>query len=181
MSEKNTIARPYAKAAFELAFVGRSFQQWSDMLAFGAAMVENEDFMRLIKNPKFSDELCASWIIEIGKEVFESNTQGQEFIKLLTHSKRLVFLPEVALMYESYRKEAEKTVDAKVISARPLNESFKKQIQEALKTRLKVMTVELDCTIDESLIGGALIRAGDTVIDGTARGKLHRIGEALGI
>ena len=181
MSEKNTIARPYAKAAFELAHQQESFQPWSDMLNVGAVMVENQDFLNLIKSPKFSDESCAEWIVEIGSEVFASNTQGQAFIKLLAQNKRLAFLPEMALMYESYRKEAEKTVDAKVISARPLDEKFKVQIIDALKNRMKVISVQLHCEIDESLLGGALIRAGDTVIDGTARGRLQQIEEALGI
>lgn len=179
MLNKITVARPYARAAFELAFEKQALTVWSDMLYLASLLVRDPDFSALIKNPKFTEAMAVEWIVEIGSE--DIQPLFKRFLQLLAEQKRLACLPEILEQFEMYRKESEKTADAWVTSARPLSEKDKGRIQEMLKSRLKVLGINMTCEIDETLLAGAVVKAKDIVIDSSIKGRLHRLGEALGL
>ena len=179
MSEHLTVARPYARAAFELAQSQEAFDEWSKLLFGGALMIQDSQFMNLIRHPKFSDKQTIDWMDAILKDVIHA--YGLKFFELLAKNQRLLVLPEIFELYEVYRKRALKAVQAFVSSAQPLTEQDKDKIRNALKARLGAQQVELICEIDESLMAGAVIQANDLVIDGSVKGRLSRLGEVLGV
>ncbi len=176
MAEKSTIARPYAQAVFEMAKSQKDYSGWSESLQLAAAVAADPDMKALIFNPRLSkDQLGELFLGICGKDLGKS---AENFIRLLIDNKRLSFLPEIMALYESYRAEAEGTVDAEVISAFKVSKALQAKIAGALKARLG-REVNLTCSVDESLLGGAIIRAGDLVIDGSATGQLQKLASAL--
>ena len=172
MAEKATIARPYAKAAFESARQHRALEPWSKVLATASSVVQDERVARLLSSPKVKPEQLSGLIGDIaGGELDE---QTRNFLATLAGNRRLGLLPEIASMYEALRAEAENTADVQVVSAVALDEAQKQRLAQALKKRLK-REVRLHCEVDASLIGGAIVRAGDFVIDGSLKARLDRL------
>jgi F-type H+-transporting ATPase subunit delta len=176
MAENITIARPYAQAIFSLAQEQGDLKGWSDMLQFAAAVAANPEMVAVIDSPRFDSSEQADLFIEICGD--KLNDAGKNMIRVLADNDRLEVLPEVAELYEAERAAVEGTIVAEVISATALNDAQQKSIAEALKKRLG-RDVTLECKIDESLLGGAIIRAGDVVIDGSVVGKLEKLTSAL--
>lgn len=176
MAEKITIARPYAQAIFDLAQEQGELTGWSEMLALAAAIASNEEMAAVIDNPKLGSEQLAELFIDICGEGL--NEHGKNLIRTLAENDRIAFLPEIAELYEVARAQAEGSIQAEVVSASALNDAQQAAIAEALKNRLG-REVTLECKIDESLIGGAVIRAGDMVIDGSVVGKLDKLATEL--
>lgn len=176
MAEKSTIARPYAQAAFELAKEADALGRWSDMLQFAAQVVSDEAMVDYIDNPRVSDERLSELLLEImGEQLDEA---GKSFIGVLVENSRLTVLPEIAALYEQHRAEAESKIEAEIISAYPVNDDQRQALEQALKKRLG-REVNLTTRIDESLIGGAIVRAGDLVIDGSVTGHLEKLANVL--
>lgn len=171
MAEKATIARPYAKAAFESARQHNALESWSKVLATASSVVQDERVARLLSSPRVTPEQLSGLIGEI---VGQLDEQTRNFLATLASNRRLAFLPEIASMYEALRAEAENTADVQVVSAVALNEAQKQRLSSALKKRLK-REVRLHCEVDASLIGGAIVRAGDFVIDGSLKARLDRL------
>jgi F-type H+-transporting ATPase subunit delta len=172
MAEKATIARPYAKAAFESARSHKAFDRWSTVLATASSVVQDERVARLLSSPLVLPAQLSDLIGEIvGKDLDE---QSRNFLATLAGNRRLALLPEIATMFEALRAEAENTADVQVISAVQLNDAQKQRLSAALKKRLK-REVRLHVEVDESLIGGAIVRAGDFVIDGSLKARLDRM------
>ncbi len=176
MAEILTIARPYAQAAFLFADSHQALKEWSGMLEFLAIVAADPEMVGLIENPRLTETQLAELFIDIGAERLDDNCHN--FIRLLAENRRLKLLPEIAALFEIQRREAEKSVRAELITAFPATEAQQAAVTAALKQRLG-REIELVCTTDASLIGGAIIRAGDLVIDGSVRGKLERLGNAL--
>ena len=176
MSELTTAARPYARAAFDLASQHGSAEQWSDMLGFCAAVEHDSAMQAALDNPSLNKQQRADLFNEVCGD--KLNQQGQNFIKLLSENDRLELLPEIAALYQHYRAQAEGTVDAELISALEVSEDQVNKIAESLKNRLG-KKVSLTTSIDSSLIGGAIIKAGDMVIDGSVRGRLDKLSTTL--
>jgi F-type H+-transporting ATPase subunit delta len=176
MAEALTIARPYAQAVFLFASEHDALKEWSDMLGLLAAIATDPEMTRMIDNPQLTETQLADLFIGIGGERF--NDKCHNFIRVLSESGRLHMLPEIAALFEIQRREAEQTVHAELITAFPASEAQQEKVTAALKRRLG-RDVELRCTTDAALLGGAIIRAGDLVIDGSVRGKLERLGAAL--
>jgi F-type H+-transporting ATPase subunit delta len=176
MAETVTIARPYAQAAFLFANSRQALGEWSGMLELLAAIAADPAMAGLIDSPRLTEAQRADLFIDIGGE--RLNDKGRNFIRLLAENRRLKLLPEIAALYEIQRREAEKTVRAELVSAFPVSDAHKASVIEALKKRLG-REIELDCSTDSALLGGAIIRAGDLVIDGSVRGKLERLGGTL--
>jgi F-type H+-transporting ATPase subunit delta len=172
MAEKSTIARPYAVAAFGLAKEKNELAKWSDMLGFAAVVVTDEAMQDYINNPKIEQETLSRLMLEICGD--QLNEMGKNFIKVLVANKRLNVLPEIAVLYNELRADAEKTVEAEVISAFPLTDAQQNSLIEGLKKRLG-REVSLVSKVDENLLGGAIVRAGDLVIDGSASGQLSKL------
>ncbi len=176
MAEKSTIARPYAQAIFDLAKDQNRLSDWSDMLALIAAVVSDSQIVDLIGNPRVSKDRVVTLMIEICGDNIDST--AQQMIRVLANNDRLAVLPEIYLQYELLRAEAEKLVQAEVTAAYPVSEEQKSNIIAALKKRLG-REVTLSCHVDESMLGGAIIRAGDMVIDGSVTGHLDRLTHTL--
>lgn len=177
MAEKTTLARPYAKAAFELAFQTGRLQEWSNGLAFAALVAEDPQMVALVRSPRITKERAAELFIELGGE--RLNADVRNFIRTLAENRRLGLLPEIAVLFEQYRAEAERTVEVHLIAAAPVSDEQRQKFAASLKERLK-RNVELKVETDPSLLGGAVIRAGDMVIDGSVRGRLSQLAAALG-
>ena len=172
MAEKSTIARPYAEAVFELAKEQSQLKQWSDMLQAAALVVMNDEMQAMISNTNVGKDQAAKLIIDVCGKVFTA--EGQNMIKLLAENRRLFLLDEIAAQYETLRAEEEKTIDAEVIAPFKVSDAQQKQIAEKLKARLG-REVSLSCRVDESLLGGAIIKAGDLVIDGSTKGQIQKL------
>lgn len=176
MSELITVARPYAQAAFDLARETAALQGWSDALVFAAAVAGDEAMSEAIDNPNLTVDKRAEMFISVCADRLDDS--GRNFIRLLAENGRLSILPEIAELFEKLRIEEEGSIEAKVISARPLSDAQQADIIAALKKRFD-REVTLQCETDESLLAGAIIRAGDTVIDGSMRGRLEKFTTAL--
>ncbi len=176
MAEKTTIARPYAEAVFKLAQEHDDLKGWSEKLQLCAAVASNPEVRALIGNPKVGSEQLAGLFYDLCGEKLDE--YGKKFIATLIENNRLALLPEIAQLYEQARADAEGIVTAEVISAFALSEDQQKQIADSLKKRLG-REVVLECQVDESLLGGAIIKAGDLVIDGSAKGQIERLSHVL--
>ena len=168
-----TIARPYARAAFAVARDDGSSAQWSDALAFAARVAADPDVGAMLLHPALDAGDAVTLLVPDG-----ADDKFSGFITLLADNGRLGVLPEIAGMYEQLRAEDEQVVLATVTSAAELPEAEVEQIRSALKRRFG-REVQLQTAVDESLIGGAVIAAGDVVIDGSLKGKLERLQSAL--
>ncbi len=176
MAEKTTIARPYAQAILALAKEQNALQQWSDMLQFASVVAADEEMAALIASPKLSGEQTAELFLDICGD--KLNEHGQNMIRVLAENDRLDVLAEITALFEIERAQSEGTVEAQVVSAVELNDAQKSSITDSLKKRLG-RDVTLNCSVDASIVGGAIIRAGDVVIDGSVLGKLEKLATAL--
>jgi len=174
MAEKSTIARPYAQAAFSLA--AGDLKKWSEMLQLIAAVTTDATMQDMIGNPAIERGKLTDAIVDVCGAGLDHN--GENFVRVLAENKRLNVVAEIAELYEAKRAEAESTVDAEVTSAFPLNDAQKDQLNAALKKRLG-REINLVCKTDESIIGGAVVRAGDLVIDASVTGQLEQLSYAL--
>ncbi len=173
MSQALTLARPYARAAFSVARDAGALPAWSAALGFAARAAAEPSLAALLDNPKLTRDDVVTLLSPDGAQETFGNLLG-----LLFDNRRLVLLPEIAGLFDELRFEAERTVRVKVTSAAVLADSELETIKAALRKRFG-REVEVETAVDESLIGGALIDAGDTVIDGTVKGKLARLQAAL--
>lgn len=176
MAEAITIARPYASAVFAIAQDKGELKAWSNLLMVLAQCVEQPEMQSIITSPAVSDEQAVSVLADIAGDAMTADAKN--FLLLLAENNRLLLLADVTVLFEELRAEAEKSMTAEVISARELSVEQADKISAALKQRLG-RDVTLNTSIDESLLGGAIIRAGDLVIDGSALGKLNRLANAI--
>ncbi len=176
MAELATLARPYANAIFEVAKQDRLLDQWSRSLAFLAAAASEESVAAVLESPAVTDEQKAHTLAEVcGAEVSD---KGRALVAVLARNNRLPLIEEIREQFDSLRAEEERTLDVEVVTAFELTETERQQLTESLKRRFD-RDIQLTSTLDSSLVGGAIIRAGDTVIDGSVRGKLDKLAETL--
>lgn len=176
MAEKATIARPYARAAFGYAQAQGRLAQWSDALAVAAAVISDASVARLLNHPRVTPAQLVDLIADVaGARIDE---QARNFVATLAHNRRLALLPEIAAMYEALRAEVENVADVEVVSATQLDATQQQRLAGALKTRLK-REVRLHCSVDAALMGGAIVRCGDLVIDGSVRERLARLSTSI--
>jgi F-type H+-transporting ATPase subunit delta len=176
MAELSTLARPYAKAAFEYAVEAKDLQGWSDSLALAASVAQQSAVEKLLSSPSVTAAKQADAVQDICGD--ELATACQNFISILSENRRLQLLPQISQQFEIMKANQEKAVDVDVVAAAKLNAAQQKTLSEALSAKLE-RKVNLQVSIDKSLIGGAVIRAGDTVIDGSIRGRLTKLAESL--
>ena len=176
MAERATIARPYAKAAFEYAREANAFAAWSQALARLAEIVADPRVAALTKSPQWSAADVANLITDIAGASL--NDGMQNFVGVLAENHRLLLLPEIAAHYEEFRSAVENTVDVEVVSAVKLDAAQSDKLSAALTRRLK-RNVRMRTSVDATLLGGAVLRAGDLVIDGSLKGRLQRLATEL--
>ena len=176
MADKSTIARPYARALFQLARDSGTLEQWSQRLEIGAAALRDEQVRKLLDDPRRTTASQVEVLLDLCGEPGAADLAN--FFRTLADNGRLVVLPEIAAAYEALRDEAEGRIEVEVRSAEPISDAIRASLKSALERRLE-RAVELENVIDPSLIGGAIIRAGDLVIDGSVHGRLQGLATAL--
>lgn len=177
MAELITIARPYARAAFETARdEPDGLARWSGMLALLAGIANDDRVQASLASPALDNERKVALFLELAGDQLDKAESN--FVKLLGSNGRLEVLPDIAEVYEELRAEAEKTVEAELVSAFEVGDEERDRVAAALGRRLG-REVSLTCRVDEALLGGAVIRAGDLIIDGSARSKLDKLAIAL--
>ncbi|MCG8535366.1 MAG: F0F1 ATP synthase subunit delta [Pseudomonadales bacterium] len=176
MAELTTVARPYAKAAFQFADENGSLDQWSDMLAFASAVSLDESVQAYLQNPQITSAQKADAFTQLCSD--KLNEQGKNFIVLLAQNKRLSVLPEISVLYEAFKSFKEQSVDAVITSAFPLSDEQTAKLAASLKQKLG-REVNITTEEDKSLLGGIIVHAGDLVIDGSVRGKLAKLADKL--
>lgn len=175
MSELTTIARPYAKAAFDFAVEKGNTETWAEMLFFAAQVAQNESVAQLLKGDRAGAELTEMFLTICEGQLDEN---GQNLIKVMAENGRLSVLPLVSELYLGLVAEFKQEVEAGVVSATELTKDQEANIIASLEKRL-ARKVKLNCSVDKSLIAGLVITAGDLVIDGSVRGKIDRLADSL--
>nr|PZN66180.1 MAG: F0F1 ATP synthase subunit delta [Pseudomonadota bacterium] len=176
MADRLTIARPYARAAFGQASKDGTLAAWSEVLARAAIAVGDPRVRALFGSPKVTDEQLAGLIADVAGPGLDA--KGRNFIRLLAENKRLPFLPEIAQIFDQLRAEAERVVDVSITSAAPMGEAEQQKLVAALERRFD-RKVRVKADVDPSLIGGAVVRAGDLTIDGSVKARLEKLARQL--
>lgn len=176
MINTQTLARPYAKAAFEFASAAGTTESWSKMLNLAAIAVEVPEVAALLNDPRLTSESKVQGLVRLlGDDADEAFCN---YVQTLGENDRLSVLPTVWELYEDIKAQAEKTLEAEVETAFELSNEQLQTLAAALSKRLD-RTVNLQQAVNPALIGGVLIRAGDVVVDGSVRGKLSQLAESL--
>ena len=176
MAEPITLARPYAKAVFQVAAQSNDLAGWSQMLRQVAAVCKDERVAILLSSPVITAEEQAQRLISLFGD--ELSAPAQNVIKVLAYHGRLSLIAEIVELFEALRAQQEKSVDAMVTTAFEVSSATVDALAAALTKNLN-REVKLVANVDPSLIGGAIIRAGDTVIDSSVRGKLKKLAESI--
>lgn len=176
MAEKSTVARPYAQAVFELAQEQGALAPWGEMLAAAAQVGADPTMRRLLASPQVTRQQVADLFVEVCGDALDA--PGRNLVRVLADNHRLDLLPEIGQQFAALRATAERTIDARCASAFELSEQQQASLAAALTKHLG-RDVRLECAIDKTLIGGAVIHAGDLVIDGSASGRLSRLAGQL--
>ena len=183
MADNNTLARPYAQAAFELAHESGELATWSDGLAAAGELLADGQVAKFLSDPSMDNDKRLEFLTGLfgkakAKVLAGKDKRGTNFLKLLLEYRRVAVMPEISAHFERLKANVENTVDVTVTSATALSAGQQKEIATALKKRLG-REINLETEIDESLIGGAVITAGDIVIDGSLRARLNSLTNAL--
>jgi len=176
MSSLTTLARPYAKAAFELARDEQALASWDNMLTLAGEMVTEETVAALLESPHVGQDEVVKILSGAAGEAF--STRFRDFLLVLAGNGRLSLLPPATRLFRQLREAEEKRLSVKVVSVVPLDEGQANRLREALARRFEC-EIELDNEIDKAVLGGAVVYAGDQVIDGSLRGKLEKLSAAL--
>ncbi len=176
MSEHHTIARPYAQAVFELARDANDYQSWSQALAWLAALAANSEIRELVQNPRVDRPALIQLIEDICQD--KLFPEAKSFLRLIIANDRFFSLPAIATQFETMRAEAEGTIQAELITAQLVTDDQRTKITASLSRRLG-REVTLRVTEDAALIGGAVLRAGDMVIDASVKGRLQKLAANL--
>ncbi|MEI6457602.1 MAG: F0F1 ATP synthase subunit delta [Pseudomonadota bacterium] len=179
MAETATIARPYARAAFRHAVDQSALASWSAVLAVGAEVAADHSAAALFGNPRVTHAELIEFVVGVATAAGAAvNAEARNFLALLAENNRLALLPEIAIQFEALKAEVEHTIDVEVTTAMALSDAQRAKLSGALAQRFS-RTVRLHETIDAELVGGAIVRAGDLVLDGSLTGRLARLEQQL--
>lgn len=176
MAELTTTARPYARAAFEQARADGQLDQWAQALDVLAAVAKDPVVAAQIQSPQLTALAKRELLQNLCGDTL--SVKQHNFLHVLAENKRLSLLPEIFSLFSAYKAEQDKTLDVEVSTAFELDEQWQAKLVQALSAKLD-RRVHLSTQLDKSLLGGAVIRAGDTVIDGSVRGRLAKLAEAM--
>jgi F-type H+-transporting ATPase subunit delta len=175
MSSTLTLARPYARAAFELARSRGALGDWAGKLALSAGVAADARVARLLGDPRASEQQLVALVTPPGED---GGSDYAGFLRVLADNGRLGVLPEIAALYGELKREAEKVLDVTVRAPAPIDDAGIEQLKVALKRRFG-RDIQISQAIDPDVLGGAVIDAGEIVIDGSVRGQLQRLAHAL--
>ena len=176
MSSLTTLARPYAKAAFELARGDNNLAGWDDMLATVTLITADEGMAAWLQSPHSKPDKAVDIILEAMAGDVDARFQG--YLGVLADNDRLLLCGEIGRLYHQLRQQAEKRLEVQVVSAVPLEDSQAERMQSALARRFDC-EITLNNDVDPQVLGGAIIYAGDQVIDGSIMGRLKRLETSL--
>jgi F-type H+-transporting ATPase subunit delta len=176
MAELSTLARPYARAAFEFAVGQDEVNTWAEQLKLLATLVVEENVAKALASPSLSSDKSASIVIDVCGD--ELTASVQNFVKILAENKRLALLPFLTKQFNEFKANREKSVEVELISAQKIDKASESKLVKALSDKLK-REVKISTEIDKDLIGGVIIRAADIVIDGSVRGRLAKLAKAM--
>ena len=176
MAELTTLARPYAKAAFEYAKAANKLQQWLEALEISAAAADQDQIKKALGASGLSAEQKASVFVQVCGEKMDENIKN--FIRTLASNKRLALLPFIKEQFANLKAQQEKTIDVEVTAAYELPVDLINKLAQSLSAKLD-RNINVQSSVDKSLLGGAIIHTGDMVIDGSVRGRLAKLAEAL--
>jgi len=176
MAELTTLARPYAKAAFGFALANNDLAAWSGMLATLSAVTQDDTVKAALSSPALTAEQSVAQVKNLLAD--ELSTQGENFVTLLADNKRLTLLPMIAEQFEVLKAKQEKLSHVEISSAYDVDQATQDKLAKALSDKLNC-SVDIDTTVDTNLIGGAVVRAGDLVIDNSVRSRLAKLHESL--
>ena len=176
MADLSTIARPYAKAVFELAQSNGTLELWSSALEFFSGVANNERVQAIVADPATGDGQVLALFDEVAAD--HMNAECKNFIRLIVENGRVAALPDIAVLFDELKAAAQNVTDVTVTSVEPVTDEHRSRLTESLRQKLG-SDVRLHFAQDASLLGGALIEAGDLVIDGTVRGRLEKLTGAL--
>ena len=176
MQDLSALARPYGLAAFNQAREEGNVEEWNNMLQLLTLIMQDATMRGLTANPKVNDQQLAELIIDVGGDGLSKT--GGNLVRLMAENERLTEMADVAAVFEAERDATEGRSHVEVTSAFALTETQQKTIADSMSKRLGT-EVDVSVTVDESLIGGVVIRAGDTVIDASLRGRLDQLGQTL--
>ncbi|MDT8320524.1 MAG: F0F1 ATP synthase subunit delta [Xanthomonadales bacterium] len=176
MSSLTTLARPYAKAAFELALGDEALARWEQMLELAGDVVSEPSIADLLDNPLISGGAVVKILTDAAGDAFDS--RFADYLAVLAANDRLTLLPAIKTLYAELRAEAERRLRVRVVSAVPLDDDQAERMRAALARRFD-REIELQSEIDPAVIGGAVVYAGDQVIDGSLRGRLMKLSNSL--
>jgi F-type H+-transporting ATPase subunit delta len=171
MAERTTLARPYAEAVFRLASEDSSLQRWGDVLAFYAIAVADKELAFALGDPRLSGEQIDALLASLLEDI---SGQEQALLRMLRENGKLQLMPEISELYGELRDSAEGTIEASVVSAFALKDEQINELAKMLKKELD-RDVTIQASVDPAIIGGVIIRAGDTVIDGSVAGSLKNL------
>lgn len=177
MAELITLARPYAKGAFEAAKAHEQLDSWSESLARLAGVLSDPDMQRAVSHPGLTAEQKIALISDVcGSELPEA---VRNFLHILAENRRLLLIVTIAEQFAAYRREHEHTVEISLTTAFDMTPEQEAALSQALGRKLD-RRIQLSSRTDRSIIGGVVIEAGDMVIDASVRGKLARMADAVG-
>lgn len=180
MAESITVARPYAKAIFEVAVEKKTLKRWANLLEILTQAIQTPSVIAFISNPAVTSEQKVDLLSSLVEKQLpsEEKKEVQNLLMVLASNKRLMLLSDIHVLYEFYRAEHEKTLAVDVISFSELSNTQLEKLSQSLSKRLS-RQVSLNTSVDPSIMGGAIICAGDLVIDGSVRGQLDKLSHAL--
>ncbi|ARN73985.1 F0F1 ATP synthase subunit delta [Oceanicoccus sagamiensis] len=176
MAELSTLARPYARAAFEFAANADDLATWSKQLATAAVVANADNMVKVLTSPSLTSAQQATHFLEVCGDELTANAQN--FIKVLADNKRLPLLPTISALFEEFKANREKSVEVEVATAFELDAAIQEKLATALSGKLE-RDVNVQTVIDKNLLGGVVVRAADVVIDGSVRGRLNKLAEAM--
>lgn len=176
MAELSTLARPYAKAAFETAVASSTLAQWSEQLHVAAGVCSDNTIHNVLSSPSLTAEQQAQTFIDVCGDALGDGQQN--LVRILSENKRLPLLVEIAKLFDQFKAQREKSVDLNITTAFMLDEDAEQQLASAFSRKFE-REVNVSSVVDKDLLGGVVVRAGDLVIDGSLRGRLAKLAEAM--
>jgi F-type H+-transporting ATPase subunit delta len=185
VADNNTVARPYAEAVFAVARENDALDELSASLRAASELLADGQVVAFLGQPSLNDDQRLEFLqglfakaVGDGSVFAGGSRHGTNFLKLLLENGRVVALPEISAQFEALKAREENSIDAVITAAAPLSEAQERAIANSLSEKLG-RDVRISTRIDENLIGGAVIRAGDVVIDGSLRARLEGLANAL--
>ncbi|MDD4913827.1 MAG: F0F1 ATP synthase subunit delta [Methylococcales bacterium] len=176
MAELSTLARPYATAAFKRAKQTDSVAAWSEALQFLSTLGQDKDLLAIVRNPRAGKENVSKLLFDICGEHIDG--EAKNLLKLLIENGKVELLPTISTLYEELRADDEGYVNVELYSAFPLTKVEQSKYNAMLEKQLQ-KKVKAVVSVDKSLLGGILAKAGDKVIDGSIKGQIHQLAKRL--